>query len=256
MYLLYVDESGDPGPTGREEFLILSGLVVHESHWAECFRMVKELRNALRDEFGILRNQELHASNNIAGRGAVWGKRRSVEERVRLFQLVLETAAQMPGSRCINVCVRKSAPQFSTAKGRSVYQTAWTFLLQRFHNYIGQASVQGSAEAGIVLHDSGHESEVRKLLRKLRVYNPVPSKYGPPRNLPLLRLIEDPVPRQSYHAQFVQICDYISYALLLRREAPVPKYPGLSQVFDTLRPILLHEASKDDPDGVVRFPKT
>ncbi|MBI3466801.1 MAG: DUF3800 domain-containing protein [Planctomycetes bacterium] len=255
MYLLYVDESGDPGPRGKEDFLVLSGLVVHETQWPACFRMVKDLRVALRDQFGIRRNQELHASNNIAGRGALWGRRWPVSERLRLFQLVLETASQMPGVRCINVCVRKVAQQFASQKGHRVYETAWRFLLQRFHNYVEEARRRGAVDSGMVVHDVGHEVEIRKLMRKLRVYNYVPSKYGAAaRNIPLLSMVEDPVPRDSYHAQFVQVCDYMAYALL-RRESPVPRYPGLEAVFDILQPILLREAARDDPDGVVRYPK-
>ena len=107
----------------------------------------------------------------------------------------------------------------------------------------------------MVIHDSGHEVEIRKLLRKLRVYNYVPSRFGAAsRNIPLLTLIEDPVPRDSYHAQSIQLWEYIAYALL-RREAPVTKYAGLEKVVDILQPILLREAAKDDPDGIVRYPK-
>ncbi len=92
-------------------------------------------------------------------------------------------------------------------------------------------------------------------MRRLRVYNPVPSKYGGgARNIPLLTLIEDPVPRDSFHAQFIQLCDYLAYALL-RREEPVLKYPGLDQVFAITDPIVLKQAAQHDPDGIVRLPR-
>jgi hypothetical protein len=70
-----------------------------------------------------------------------------------------------------------------------------------------------------VVHDCGHEVEVRKLMRRLRVYNYVPSQFGgPTRNLPLVRLLEDAVPRSSFHSQLIQLCDYVAFSLL-RREA-------------------------------------
>ena len=255
MYLLYVDESGDPGPKGVGEHLVLSGIIVHESRWPECFRIVKDLRLSLRGEFGIRRNQELHANRNIAGRGALWGKRWSVGDRIRLFQLVLEAVAQMPGVKAINVCVRKVDPIFDGQRGRHVLETAWTLLLQRFHNYIDHTRGKSDTDFGMVIHDSGHTIEIRKLMRKLRVYNPVPSRFGgPSRNIPLTTLIEDPVPRDSYHAQFIQICDYIAYSLL-RREEVVTRYPGLKDVFEILTPIILQEAARYDPLGIVRFPR-
>lgn len=257
MYLLYVDDSGDPGPKGAGQHFVLSGLVVHEARWAQCFRMIKELRAALRDEFGIRRNRELHANKNIAGRGALWGRMWPVEDRVRFFQLVLETISQMPGIRTTNVCVKKTAAQFQGKKGYSVLGTAWKFLLQRFHNYIIAGLKSDSREFGMVIHDSGHEVEIRKLMRKLRVYNPVPSQLAPAggRNIPLANLIEDPVPRDSYHAQFIQLCDYVAFSVL-RQEEPVAKYPGLENTFEILQPIWLAEASRTDPQGIVRYPKT
>jgi len=254
VYLLYVDESGDPGPKGAGEHFVLSGFIVHEARWAQCFRMIKDLRMILRDEFEIRRNRELHANKNIAGRGALWGRRWSVEDRIRLFQLILETVSQMPGIRSVNACIKKTAPQFEGRKGHSVMETAWKFLLQRFHNYVSRQKSE-STEFGMLIHDMGHEVEVRKLMRKLRVYNPVPSRFGSgSRNIPLLNLIEDPVPRDSYHAQFIQLCDYVAYALL-RQEEPVAKYPGLENVFNILEPIWLAEGARDDPRGIVRYPE-
>jgi hypothetical protein len=255
MYLLYVDESGDPGPKGVGEHLILSGLIVHESRWSECFRIVKDLRQSLRSEFEIRRNQELHANRNIAGRGALWGRRWPVADRIRLFQLVLEAVAQMPGVSVINVCVRKVDPVFDGKRGRDVLEKAWALLLQRFHNYIDSRRGRSVSEYGMVIHDSGHTVEIRKLMRKLRVYNPVPGKFGgPSRNIPLTTLIEDPVPRDSFHAQFIQICDFIAFSLF-RREEIVTKYPGLEQVFEILNPVILREAARSDPWGIVRFPR-
>ncbi len=256
MYLLYVDESGDPGTKGVGSNFILSGLVVHESRWPECFRIVKDLRVTLRDQYGIKRNAELHANKNIAGRGALWGTRRTIAERVQLFQLVLEAVAQMPGVQTINVCVNKTAKQLENLSGHHIYEKAWTLLLQRFHNYIDHNQGTASSEYGMVIHDRGHDVEIRKLMRKLRVYNPVPSQYGGgSRNIPLMTLIEDPVPRDSFHAQFIQLCDYLAFALL-RREEPVAKYPGLEDVFRITEAVVLKEASRSDPDGIVRFPRT
>lgn len=254
MYLLYADESGDPGPKGQCQHFVLSGLIVHETNWAGCFRLIKELRVALRDEFGIRRNQELHANKVIAGRGALWGRRWAIDDRIRVFQLVLEAVSQMPSLRSVNICINKNAPQFVGGRGFSVLETAWKFLLQRFHNYLARQK-SGSTECGMVLHDSGHEVEVRKLMRRLRVYNPVPSRFSRDnRNIPLVNLIEDPVPRDSYNAQFIQLCDFVAYTVL-RQEEPVAKYPGLEKVFEIVQPVWLVEGARADPQGIVRYPK-
>ena len=43
---------------------------------------------------------------------------------------------------------------------------------------------------------------------------------------------------------------------LLRREDPVAKYSGLEAVFEITDPVILKEAAKHDPAGVVRFWKS
>jgi len=254
MYLLYSDESGDPGRKGQGDYLILSALLIHEGRWRECFDLTKQLRTTLKQEYGIAKNAELHANKNIAGRGVLWGKRWKVEERVKLFQIIIETVSQMPGLKTMSVCIRKSASQFEGKKGRSIHDTAWTFILQRFHNFIVQQQGGNVNDHGIVLHDTGHDVEIRKLMRKLRVYNYVPSRYGSARNVPLTSLIEDPIPRNSAHAQFIQIVDYIAYSLL-RRESPVDKYPGLENIYDILNPVVLKEASSENDLGIIYYPK-
>jgi hypothetical protein len=160
----------------------------------------------------------------------------------------------MPGAKTLSVCVRKSAPQFEGFKGRQIHDTAWKFLLQRFDNFMAQQRGGNARDHGMVLHDTGHDVEIRKLMRKLRVYNYVPSHYGPSRNLPLSGLIEDPVPRDSAHAQFVQMVDYIAYALL-RRESPVARYAGLELVYEILRPVVLGEATADNEWGIIYYPR-
>lgn len=255
MFLLYADESGDPGPAGAGKCFILTGLVIHESNWLSSFKLIKGLRDELRDKYEIRRNQELHANKNIAGRGALWGKRWSIQERIQFFETVLNAVVRMPQVRTINVCIDKKASYFKSKRGHEIYELAWKLMLQRFHNYIERRSQTG-AECGMVIHDQGHDVEIRKLMRKLRVHNWVPSKIDDrPRNIPLVTLIDDPVPRDSFHAQFIQLCDYLAFALL-RCEEPTPKYPGLERVFLTTLPIVLLDAAKKDPHGIVRFPKS
>lgn len=250
MYLMYVDESGDPGHKGATQHFVLSGLVLHESHWLNSFRLIKAMRERLRDSYGIKRSKELHASRTISGRGALFGRRWTIEERLSLMRDVLSTACSMPGATTINVSLNKAAFFSDDRRARAAMDTAWTYLLQRFHNVITDGH---GNEHGMVIHDSGHGVEVRKLMRKLRVINMVPSKFGPARNKPLDRIIEDPVERDSYHAQFVQVCDFLAFALL-RYEEPLAKYPGLESLFDVTATIRNREASRVHADGVVRIP--
>ncbi|OXU14487.1 DUF3800 domain-containing protein [Sedimentisphaera salicampi] len=251
MYLLYSDESGDPGKSNQGNHFILSSLLVHESRWHECFGLIKQLRANLKQEYGINRNDELHANKNIAGRGALWGTMYSKEMRVKLFKAVLEAISQMPGAKTMSICINKSSSQLERKSGRDIHDTAWRFMLQRFDNFISRKSTD--KDYGIVFHDTGHDVEIRKLMRKIRVFNYVPSKYGKSRNLPLTSLIEDPVPRDSAHSQFIQLVDYIAYCLF-RKIEPTEKYPELKELYNMLEPVALKEVSSSNDLGIVYYP--
>lgn len=249
MFLMYVDESGDPGIKGGTSHFVLSGLIVHEKHWMTSFKAVKAFREKLAHLYGIHRSSELHANHMIAGRGALYGKRRSIDERITVMREVVSAVRELPEVKTIGVSLDKAAYFGDTRKARDAMAVSWTYLLQRFHNYLIHSP---GYEHGIVIHDGGHGVEIRKLLRKVRAFNYVPSRYGPARNMPMDRIIEDSIERDSHHSQFIQLCDCLAYSLF-RREAPVAKYPGLEAVFDVASPTWLTAASRQ-ADGVVRIP--
>jgi hypothetical protein len=90
--------------------------------------------------------------------------------------------------------------------------------------------------------------------------NPIVSKfrYWPEtgtktKNVPINRIIEDPIFKRSEQSYFIQLSDFCAFALL-RRENPIPsknKY-GLNKAFDVLKPIIVKEATRRDPEGIIR----
>src|SRR5260370_828850 len=70
MYLMYVDESGDTGTNNSPTpFFVLSSLVIHELRWAQCLERLISFRRRMRDAFGLLMNDEIHAAAMIRGPG-------------------------------------------------------------------------------------------------------------------------------------------------------------------------------------------
>ena len=87
----------------------------------------------------------------------------------------------------------------------------------------------------------------------MRIYNPVPSHYGGTRNIPTDNILEDPFLRDSKHSYFIQAVDVIAHALYRKEyvKGSLRKY-GVNKLLDTSKPILLKEASNNDPLGIVR----
>jgi hypothetical protein len=107
---------------------------------------------------------------------------------------------------------------------------------------------------GIIFADETNEVKIRRILRKMRVYKPVPSLYCGYYHNPIRQVVEDPVIRQSQHSYFIQVADLIAHALY-RKEHRKGSYRrfNVDRLFDTIRPLLLSEASRSDPEGIVRL---
>ncbi|MDD5695196.1 MAG: DUF3800 domain-containing protein [Bacteroidales bacterium] len=67
MYLMYVDESGDPGILSKygSEHYILSGLIISVENWLENLQKLKTLRQSFKLKYGLLLKTEIHASELI-----------------------------------------------------------------------------------------------------------------------------------------------------------------------------------------------
>lgn len=111
--------------------------------------------------------------------------------------------------------------------------------------------------------DEGRETELRRIARKAAIFNMVGSQFGawddgrPAKNIPTNRLIEDPIFKSSAESYFLQLVDFIAFALLRSESHPVPQriqQYGLHEAYEKLRPVCATEASPRDPRrlGIVR----
>jgi hypothetical protein len=174
--------------------------------------------------------------------------------RLRILREVIEFEATLPDVNVINILVDKRGkpPNYD------VFNQAWMALLQRFENTISHRNFPGPQnpqDKGIVIADRTDEAKLRRLARRLRKYNPVPSIGGfGYRQLPIRAVIEDPVHRDSLHSYFVQLADVNSY-FLKQREQPCSyvRRKGARNYFTRLEPILCKVASRTDPLGIVRL---
>lgn len=117
------------------------------------------------------------------------------------------------------------------------------------------------APRAIFVSDEGHEFEITKALRKMQVFNPIPSAYGAwaggsaTTNIRVERIIEDPFFKQSHRSYFLQLVDCIAFSLLKREVAPtsnVKRY-SINEMFDqTVSQLCYRPAARQDPLGIVR----
>ncbi len=98
------------------------------------------------------------------------------------------------------------------------------------------------------------------LYRRLKVRNHVPSRYDlwedgeKTRNIPIEQVIGGPAFRSSAEDYLLQMADFVAHALLKQEESPVPRVEnhGIDGAFSILDRALNRQASRRDPQGVVR----
>lgn len=239
MHLVYMDDSRD------EQTCVFSGLIVPVPEWRACFDQLREFRRALKESDGVFVRKELHAWKFVSGRGRISNGVVTKYRRAEIFKEALRLAAAMPGVYLINgVSIAKDDERL------------FEWIANRINRTVGAWGSQA-----MLICDEGKEATYTRLLRKMGVFNPIPSRLGawpegtPTRNIPTELIIEDPFFKVSQRSYFIQLVDFCAYALL-RREHPVASKTryGLDVAFELLDPILLRAATQRDPQGVLRPP--
>ncbi|MBM3289335.1 MAG: DUF3800 domain-containing protein [Candidatus Hydrogenedentes bacterium] len=256
MFLMYVDESGDPGMTGSpSRGFALTGLVVHELAWELVLQKLIAFRQRMKAIYGLRLRDEIHAGCMIT-RPSKPLALIPRNDRLAIIRAMCDELAQISEINLINVLVDKS----KHGADYDAYSRAWEVLFQRFENTIDRSNFRGpknSADKGIMLCDHTDEKKLRNLLRRMRHYNPIPHQpqYGfGTRNLVITKLIEDPIMRDSRHSYFVQACDVAAYVLYQHHfPCGYMKKTGGKSYFKRLSPVLCRVASRTDIYGIVRL---
>ena len=273
----YVDESFD------EDKFCLSAIGIRHSEWRECFGSVRQHRAILKQDHGIFLRKEIHAQEFVGGRGRISNRVIGKHQRARIFEGLLRLVAQLPNVMIINICL--------DVPGRKNPQLdAWDRLMNRIERtLLGleqqelplrkdllarlpsdlpsevrqplELRVNHYKPAALVFADEGRELEITKALRKMSVYNPIPSRVGDwgggvkSKNIPIQRIIEDPVFKKSHQSYFIQLADAVAFALLKREVVPTPhvKKYEIDRMFEKrLAGVCFRKASPSDPLGIVR----
>jgi hypothetical protein len=259
MYLMYVDESGDSGVHGGSptRYFVLTGIVLHDLRWHEALNRFVTFRQKMRTAFGLQMREEIHAGAMISHPGSLVRIRRN--DRLTIIRLLLDEIANMPYLNIINVRVDKQGKPADY----DPFERAWEALIQRFentlrwknfprpNNWLGQ-------DIGMVFCDAADEAALRRLYRRMRVYNPIPNMSGffgdGYRQMPLTRIAEDPTIRHSHHSYFIQAADTVAFALY-QYHAPSAYIRGKGARNYLLRvdPVLCKVASRTNKQGIVEL---
>ena len=203
MHFVYIDDSGDG------TIACFSALIIPADAWRASLDHLLGTRRAMRDSDGIRMKVEMHATDWNGGKGELARIPISKERRAQLYNFFLSGISMLPGAQLINV----SVPLGEQLRG-------FSYLLNRI-----QKNMQVAGSQAIIFCDEGKSYD--SLRRRQGQYNYIPSAHGrwpggrTSKNIPIDRIIEDIVYRNSAKSIFIQAADACAYALL-RRERPIP----------------------------------
>lgn len=251
MYIMYVDDTGDPGLKGSPtRYFGLSSITVHESRWRDFMNSLLAFRKTMRDVHGLPLRTEIHASEYIR-HPPVPGMQKHT--RLAILRQTLDELAKIDYISVTSVLIDKQGKP----DGFNPFETAWKALFQRFENTIGYGNFPGGfkSDNGIVIADNTNGESLRRLVRKMAVHNPVPNRYGTGyRNLPIVRIIEDPHMKNSMDSYPIQICDVVSFFLHQHYNPnSYIKKNGARNYYLRLYSILNKRASMENASGVVKL---
>jgi hypothetical protein len=244
--IAYIDESYD------DEIFVMSALIVPMAQWRATFEEIKAHRQRLKAVYGIFTSKELHGLEFVSGRGRISDRMIPKGLRAQLFRETMDMLAALP-----HVHVISGAWPMDGAGKKEIHAKAFSRIAERL-----QRRAVASDSHIMRMVDEGKDVELRKVARRSAIYNMVGSRYGawedgsPAKNIPNDRLIEDPIFRSSARSYFLQLADFVAYALLKSESTPTPlviRY-RLDECYERLKPILVMKASAQDPRklGIVR----
>ena len=234
MYLMYVDESGDPGLNNSPtRYFALSGLVIHESRWRDLIAVLIAFKKTLRHVYGLPVRQEIHASEFINKR--TFNTHRHI--RLAVLRNMIDEIAKIRYISITNVIVDKQGKPTTY----NVFEQAWLTLFQRFENTLVYGNFPGGYrnDHGLVITDATNGNSLLRIVRRMAVFNYVPNQpqFGPgSRNMPIVRIIEDPHGKDSRDTLPLQAADVVASFLSQRfRPNSFIRKSGATYSFDSVR---------------------
>jgi hypothetical protein len=247
MQFIYVDESGDPGahhadsatPCGSRHF-ILSSVAIPADRWFETLSVFARFRTEILARHSLPLWTELHAREVLyPSDSSPFKALRNRAARVGfLRELAAGIAANIPQLCIASVAIDKA----TLAAGLDLHDHAWSRLIRHCERRMQRL---GPSTHGLLLADETNEKRLRWLVRSMRHGLPRP------RGEALLRLIEDPVIRQSHHSFPIQIADLAAFTLYhyLWPKGALRRY-GADRLYLELSP-LLDPSTTSETAGVV-----
>lgn len=234
MYLIYIDESYCSKPRGA---YVYSAIFINAFNWQRHFKDILQWREEWFEQHQIPLDYELHATRFVSGHGE-FPANRNKEYRAKLFYEAIGRIEKMNGVEVMSAITSKKRRHLEL----------FQYMLNRI-----ERTLKAKNAYGIMICDEGNENKLTSTVRRMQKENRIASIN---KDVPLRHIIEDPLFKTSESSYFIQLADFLAFALL-RNEIPVPNSTRelVQTAFEQLDSTLIKEASRTDyrKKGIVRL---
>ena len=263
MYLSYFDESGDDGNPGSSPLYVQTAIYVQHQHWNDTFEALHEFRKRLMKDYRLPVRLEIHVKPFLLNKRPYQQLKFKERTRVKIIDEFCEVLATLP-LKTLNVVIDKD--KITRPASYDILERAMEYTIQRLENDLKKNDPSSNF---LIITDEGRVGKMRRIARRVRRLNYIPSRYQPGSylNARITKLIEDPLPKSSDQSYFIQASDFIAtvaYYYQLHKLAKLsfpsrfPKSVDPAKIegwMNALLPILNTHASSTDKFGVVCYPK-
>jgi hypothetical protein len=232
MYILYLDEAGDPGSWNDSSNFVIGGVAVYEG---QVYHYTAELDKIQQRYFpGIIIGIPFHGSQIRAGKGQFrsLGETRQNELLGDLYKII--GASPFP-----NLVAFATTAHISYAKNPDqVLHDVFQDICQRFNTFLLRLAQHGRPEKGLLIIDRAHEDHYRRFISEFQKSG---TQYGY-----LGNIIDIPYFAGLQNTRMLQLADLCAYATYRRYENnDLSLFNMIADKFDNRSP--------KKPDGLKHF---
>lgn len=202
--------------------------------WNAALEQIVGLRRQMNSSDGSYISKEFHSTDWVGGRGRISPTFIPVGARIRLFKFFVAGITRIPEVKIFNGVALKNRED-----------KLLEYMLNRIQTNMARCNSQA-----LMFSDEGKNYD--QMLRRLRRFNYIPSRFGPARNVPITHIVEDIVYRDSAKSMLVQAADACAFSLL-RYKYPTAKLQkhNFHEAFELLDRVLVKQANRLDKHGII-----
>lgn len=204
MYILYLDESGDPTTWQSQENFVIAGVGIHESQITTLGNNMDTIREKYFPNVAF--PIEFHAVDIRNGVGIF----RSLHPAMR-EQILCDLYQSLANTKFPNLTIFGSVINVDSAKNPpQARHDTFEEVISGFNSFLVMSHRLGHTNKGLVILDRNREEQYRRLLDDFKKEG---TKYGY-----LANIIDIPYFARARHTQMLQYADLCAYALFRHYE--------------------------------------